>query len=315
MAAMGATKLADIVGRRDLLERRPDLDGKAARIDVSTLIGAPPAPMRERRLDLQSVRHMPRMRTTECEAAERAIGGEAVHLEQRLTNRDRCVGVGAAGLIARRYGDAGLPNGSLAMRHRGAAGHFYGAYSVSGMTFHLEGVAADSCFTAAYGGRLVVIPQRGQRFAEPPTLVGNAFGYGARAGAAYIAGRAGNRFGICLRKSHEGTAPRIVVEGVEANGFQYMTGGVALVLGPTGFNLGSGMTGGVVYLLDIDPATINAKYVAASPLCGDDQILVRTLLQEHVDETGSALAIELVGTFDPGRFRRVATSLQPERFE
>jgi glutamate synthase domain-containing protein 3 len=106
-----------------------------------------------------------------------------------------------------------------------------------------------------------------------------------------------------------------VVEGIEPNGFQYMTGGVALVLGPTGFNLGAGMTGGVVYLLDPDPATINSKYVAALPLGGADEAVVRTLLQEHVDETGSALAMELGRTFDPGRFSRVATSLQPERFE
>lgn len=315
MAALGVSRLGDVVGRRDLLERRGDLSGKAAHIDVSLLLGAPPAPARERRLDVQSQRHMPALRMTERESADRAIAGESVELQQRVTNRDRCVGVGAAGLIARRFGDTGLPAGSLTMRHRGAAGHFYAAYSLPGMSFHLEGVAADSCFTAGYGGRLVVTPQRGQRFVDPPTLVGNAFGYGARAGSVYIAGRAGNRFGICLRQSHEGTAPRIVVEGVEANGFQYMTGGTALVLGSTGWNLGSGMTGGVVYLLDADPETLNTTYVASSPLTTDDEVVVRSLLEEHVTATDSTVAERLLAGFDAARFSRVATRLVAEVVE
>ena len=88
---------------------------------------------------------------------------------------------------------------------------------------------ADSCFTAAYGGELVIRPNPGVGRA---TLVGNAFGYGARGGRAFIAGAAGNRFGICLRKNHEGGGPTVVVEGVAANAFQYMTGGRAIVLGP-----------------------------------------------------------------------------------
>src|SRR3970282_1978896 len=121
-----------------------------------------------------------------------------------------------------RYGDAGLPKGRLVFRHRGAAGHFYGAYAVSGMELYLQGLAADSCFTAAYGGKLVVVPEGGD---TRLTVVGNTFGYGARAGRAYLAGRGGNRFGICMRKSHEGTGPRVVVEGVEATGVQDMRGG------------------------------------------------------------------------------------------
>jgi glutamate synthase domain-containing protein 3 len=91
-----------------------------------------------------------------------------------------------------------------------------------------------------------------------------------------------------------------------------MTGGVALVLGPTGFNLGSGMTGGTVYLVDLDPSTINAKYVAASPLGDADQTVVRTLLEEHVAATDSPVAAALLRDFDPDRFSRVATCLRAE---
>jgi glutamate synthase domain-containing protein 3 len=176
----------------------------------------------------------------------------------------------------------------------------------------MRGLVADSCFTAAYGGKLVIVPTDGD---GTLTVVGNTFGYGARLGRAYIAGRAGNRFAICLRLSHEGDGPRIVVEGVEANAFQYMTGGTALVLGPTGFNLGSGMTGGVVYLLDADEKRLSRDYVQALPLADDDCARVRELLQEHVAETGSPRAQALLADFDPGRYARVVTRLEPEPLE
>jgi glutamate synthase domain-containing protein 3 len=145
--------------------------------------------------------------------------------------------------------------------------------------------------------------------------VGNTFGYGARAGRAYIRGRAGNRFAICLRRSHEGDGPRIVVEGVEANAFQYMTGGTALVLGPVGFNLGAGMTGGVVYLLDLEESVLNRQYVRPAALGEDDARLVRSLLEEHVAETKSPTAEALLASFDPARFARVETCLSPEPLE
>ena len=106
-----------------------------------------------------------------------------------------------------------------------------------------------------------------------------------------------------------------MVEGVEANAFQYMTGGVALVLGTTGFNLGSGMTGGVVYLLDADEAMLNRQYVSTSPLGEDDRATVQTLLREHALEAGSLTAEALLTAFDPSRFVRVATRLEPEPLE
>jgi glutamate synthase domain-containing protein 3 len=335
LAEAGVRRLADAVGRRDLLERKPDLRGKAALADVGLLVGAPTQHFKDRRYARQTQLHTPPPRVREEEGIERAMAGEVVEVSQRLTNTDRCVGVSAAGEVARRFGDAGLPAGRLVLRHKGAAGHFYAAYSLSGMEFHMQGLVADSAWSAAYGGKVVIVPEAGgggggDRPGSPSsgngsgtasakvgglTLVGNTFGYGARAGRAYIRGRAGNRFGICLRKSHEGEGPRIVVEGVEANGFQYMTGGIALVLGPTGFNLGSGMTGGVVYLLDADEPMLNRQYVTASPLQEADVAMVQALLQEHLTETGSPAAEALLARFEPARFSRVATCVPPEPLE
>jgi glutamate synthase (ferredoxin) len=317
LAGLGKKRLGDVIGRRDLLEKKPDLAGKAALADVSHLVGAPPQRVKERRYPRQTQLHMPPRRVREEEAVERALGGEVAEVVQRLSNVDRCVGVSAAGQVARRFGDAGLPAGRLLLRHKGAAGHFYAAYSVTGMEFYMQGLVADSAWVAAYGGKVVIVPENGNGNGNGRglTLAGNTFGYGARAGRAYIRGRAGNRFAICLRKSHEGEGPRIVVEGVEANAFQYMTGGVALVLGTTGFNLGSGMTGGVVYLLDCDPAMLNRQYVSTAPLEEADVASVQALLQEHLAETASPAAEALLASFDPARFSRIATCVSPERLE
>ena len=312
MARNGIERLKDVVGRRELLLKRDDLEGKAALLDVGHIVGAPPARALERDEAEQRRRFAPQRRGEEEEAAAKAIAGAEVELKASLTNVDRCVAVGAAGIIARRCGDSGLAKGRLVFRHRGAAGHFYGAYAVSGMELYLHGLAADSAFTAAYGGKLVVVPEGG----DPRlTVVGNTFGYGARAGRAYLAGRGGNRFAICMRKSHEGDGPRIVVEGVEANAFQYMTGGTALVLGSAGFNLGAGLTGGRVYLLDPDASRLNRQYVKAEPLDAEGAAEVEQLLREHAAETASPTAERLLGGFDPGRFARVTTALRPEPIE
>ncbi len=312
LARMGVRSVAEIVGRRDLLERRPRLGGKAAKIDFSRALLAPHGSVSRRDYLQQTKRHMPARSKEESLAAHRAQHGSDVLLRRTLTNEARCVGVVAAGEIARACGDLGLAEGLLRFEHSGAAGHFYAAYAVAGMSFRMTGPIADSCFTAAYGGELVVIPPAAQ---EGIALVGNAFGYGARGGRAYIAGRAGNRFGICLRKNYDGGGARLVVEGVAANAFQYMTGGVALVLGPTGPNLGSGMTGGCVYLLDCRRENLNRDYVGEEPLSDRDAEEVITMLKEHREQTGSPIARELLLDFPRDRFRRISTIRKPELTE
>ena len=235
--------------------------------------------------------------------------GKSIELERSLTNADRCVGVSAAGIIARRFGDLGLPNATLTFINRGSAGHFYGAYSVKGLEFHLRGNIADSGFSAAYGGLLAISPPHERTFLA---LVGNCFAYGARGGKAFIAGKAGNRFGICLRKNHEGGGPLLVVEGVGANAFQYMTGGVGVILGPYGPNLGSGMSGGKVFILDHIARNINDKYAVASNLNEDETTELRAILEQHVLHTESNLGKFLLCPFDPTRFKVVKTKLKPE---
>ncbi len=310
LAAAGARSVGEIVGRRDLLDRKPALAGKAARLDLSAVLGVPGAHEPRRDYARASAAHMPARDEAEVAAAHRALAGEDARIEARLTNVHRCTGVAAAGIVARARGDLGLDRGSLAFVHRGAAGHYYGAYCVEGLSFRLVGVAADSAFTAAYGGELAIVPAPG--FPPGAALVGSAFGYGARGGRAYIAGVAGNRFGVCFRRSHERGGPLAVVEGIGANAFQYMTGGTALVLGSTGPNLGAGLTGGVVYLLDAAPETLDARYVAPAPLSEGDAARVEGLLRDHAARTGSPLAAALLTPFDPARFAAVRTRVAPD---
>ena len=257
MAANGIRRLADVVGRRDLLEKRTDLDGqggaprrrphrgRAARARRASATTPSSAGASRRRAG------RPRRRPRDARARRRGGRGQGgAHQRGPLRRRGRG-GHRGAPLRRRRASRRAASSSATAAR----PGHFYGAYAVS----------RHGALPAGARRRLLLHRRLRRasswwcpRAADTSlTVVGNTFAYGARAGRAYIAGRGGNRFGICLRKSHEGEGPRVVVEGVEANAFQYMTGGVALVLGTVGFNLGAGLTGGRVYLLDPDGSRLN----------------------------------------------------------
>ena len=309
MADAGIRTLDDSIGQRNLLEPKPNRTGKAAKLDLTGLVNAPGDRCFTRDYALQSKMNMPPLDEQEIHAAKYVNGGKSLELDRSLTNADRCVGVGAAGVIARSFGDAGLPKSTLTFIHRGSAGHFYGAYSVKGLEFHLRGNIADSGFSAAYGGLLSISPPHERTFLA---LVGNCFAYGARGGKAFIAGKAGNRFGICLRKNHEGGGPLLVVEGVGANAFQYMTGGVGVILGSYGPNLGSGMSGGKVFVLEHNSRNLNDKYAVATDLSPEEEAELRQILEQHVLHTDSNLGKFLLCPFDAARFKVVKTKLVPE---
>ena len=309
MAEAGIRSLDEVIGQRNLLEVKPNLTGKAAKLNLFSLVNAPGERCTVRAYAEQSRLNMPKLDQQEIQAANYVMDGKSLELERSLTNADRCVGVSAAGEIARRFGDLGLPSSKLTFLNRGSAGHFYGAYSVEGLEFHIRGNIADSGFTAAYGGLLTISPPHERTFLA---LVGNCFAYGARGGRAFIAGKAGNRFGICLRKNHEGGGALLVVEGVGANAFQYMTGGTGVILGPFGPNLGSGMTGGKIFVLDPTPKNINSKYAEAVPLTEKDEEELKAILEQHVLHTESNLAKFLLYQFDASRYSVIRTKLKPE---
>jgi glutamate synthase (NADPH) large chain len=182
----------------------------------------------------------------------------------------------------------------------GSAGQSFGAWLAPGLELTLVGDANDYVGKGLSGGVLAIRPpdDAGYR-AEENVIVGNTVLYGATSGRAYFRGLAGERFAV----RNSGAAA--VVEGVGDHGCEYMTGGRVVVLGPTGRNFAAGMSGGIAYVLDLDPAACNTQTVDLEPIEAADEEEVRALLREHAERTGSPVAAALVDRWDAARFTKV----------
>ncbi len=291
MAALGIARLADVVGRSDLLRRRDDPRPWLAGLDLGALTGPGagervPAPGAHRPADhgldaALDTALLPRV-------AAALAGAGAVVVEAAVRNTDRSVGAILAGAIARRAGATGLPADAIVLRLHGYAGQSVAAFAPRGLTIDLEGACNDYAGKGLSGGRLIVRPPDGAGFvAERNVIAGNTVLYGATSGEAFLRGRAGERFGV---RNSGATA---VVEGVGDHGCEYMTGGVVCVLGETGRNFAAGMSGGTAFVLDPDgalPARCNPGSVSLEPPAEADGPLVRDLLERHLAATGSAVA-------------------------
>jgi glutamate synthase (ferredoxin) len=205
-----------------------------------------------------------------------------------IRNTDRAFGTRLAGAIATRFGDAGLPEGSVRIALSGSAGQSFGAFLVPGIRLHLVGEANDYVGKGMHGGEIVISP-RSHRGST--VLAGNTVLYGATGGRLFIAGAAGERFAV---RNSGATA---VVEGVGDHGCEYMTGGRVVVLGATGRNFAAGMSGGMAFVLDGDgrfPARCNPTMVDTVALDDDDWDVVAPLLMLHYERTSSPAARELL---------------------
>ena len=207
-----------------------------------------------------------------------------------IRNVHRTVGAMLGGEIARRYGSAGLPEGTIHFKFNGSAGQSFGAFVPSGVTLELEGDANDYVGKGLSGGRIIAYPAKTSSFLpEESILVGNVVLYGATTGEAFLNGIAGERFAV---RNSGATA---VVEGVGDHGCEYMTNGTVVVLGATGRNFAAGMSGGIAYVYDdqgdFSSRRCNTVSVDLEPLVGDEDVArVRQLLERHRDLTGSPRA-------------------------
>jgi glutamate synthase (ferredoxin) len=203
------------------------------------------------------------------------------------------------------FGSTGLPEGSVRVTLRGSAGQSFGAFNSPGVHFLLIGEANDYVGKGMAGGQIAIRPGEQAPFKWNENVIsGNTILYGATGGELYLAGCAGERFAV---RNSGATA---VVEGVGDHGCEYMTGGTVVVLGPTGYNFGAGMTGGVAYILDVDHALegrYNPQLVQLDRLNQQDDTRVRELLQRHVDLTSSPYAAEIMQNWEQfsGLFWRV----------
>ena len=225
-------------------------------------------------------------------AAEKAIdGGEEVTLDYTIKNTDRAVGTMLSGVIAKKYGEAGLPEGTIKIKFKGSAGQSFGAFAVKGIDIRLEGETNDYFGKGLSGGRISILPpaRSGEGFhAEENIIAGNTGLYGATSGELYINGKVGERFGV------RNSGAIAVIEGAGDHCCEYMTGGRVVVLGKTGRNFAAGMSGGVAYVYDPDHTFdyfCNMDMVELSLV--EDSVSRKELLElirQHYLHTGSALA-------------------------
>ena len=251
MASLGVRSLTDLIGRTDLLERIPGEQVRQQRLDLTALTGdygvaadKPQFCTAERNLPNDKGELAEQMVRDALPAIERKRGGE---FSYRVRNYNRSIGARLSGEIARRHGDAGMADAPITVRLHGTAGQSFGAFNAGGLDMYLEGDANDYVGKGMAGGKLIIRPPAGSRFApQDTTIIGNTCLYGATGGKLFAAGNAGERFAV---RNSGATA---VVEGVGDHGCEYMTGGVVAVLGRTGVNFGAGMTGGFAFVLDLD---------------------------------------------------------------
>ena len=211
-----------------------------------------------------------------------------VAINMPVRNVDRAVGAILSSEVSRAYEADGLPDDTIHCKFNGSAGQSFGAWLAPGITLELEGEANDYIGKGLSGGRVVVYPPKEATYkAEENMIVGNVVLYGAVKGDAFFRGMAGERFAV------RNSGARTVVESVGDHGCEYMTGGVVVVLGATGRNFAAGMSGGIAYVLDVDGGfknRCNAAMVDLEPVVEtDDVVILKDLIQKHVDLTGSTV--------------------------
>ncbi|HJX42393.1 MAG TPA: glutamate synthase subunit alpha, partial [Geodermatophilus sp.] len=240
-----------------------------------------------------------------CEGA--LLDARPVSLELPVRNVNRTVGTMLGSMVTRRFGGEGLPDGTIDLTFTGSAGQSFGAFVPRGVTMRLFGDANDYVGKGLSGGRIVVRPAREAGFAaEDNVIAGNVIGYGATAGEIFLRGRVGERF--CVRNS----GALAVVEGAGDHALEYMTGGRAVILGPTGRNVAAGMSGGVGYVLDLARHRVNPEMVDVEPLDGESAPWLREVLERYATETGSPVAAALLA--DWGRWSEQFSVIMPRDY-
>ena len=301
MARMGFRKFEEMVGRVDMLEPQEVISHwKARGLDLTNILHRPDVPAHVpihhcSRQDHGLERALDNVLIARCrEAIDKKV---PVRLEQDIVNVNRTVGTMLSSTIARKYGMAGLPEGTVHVRFTGSAGQSFGAFLSRGVTFELEGDANDYVGKGLSGGRLIVKPSSRAAFVpEKNIIAGNVLLYGGICGEAYFRGVAGERFAV------RNSGVTAVVEGVGGHGCEYMTGGRVVVLGPTGRNFGAGMSGGLAYVWD--PEAVFARrcntgmvdlFPVETPV---DKAELKEMIGKHLQYTDSGVAKKILDNWE-----------------
>lgn len=300
LAELGFRTLDEAIGQVGALDVAEAVDHwKASGLDLTPILHQPDRsafPDQDLRCTKQQEHGLERsLDVTELlPLAQPALeSGEPVRAQVAIRNVNRTVGTILGHEVTKRYGGAGLPEGTIDLTFVGSAGQSFGAFVPQGMTLRLEGDANDYVGKGLSGGRIVVRPDRAATFAANEQIIaGNVIGYGATSGQIFIRGGVGER--CCVRNS----GAWVVTEGVGDHGCEYMTGGRVAVLGKTGRNFAAGMSGGVAWVLDLKPGRVNTELVELGPVTGTAAAELEQMVRAHLEETGSTVAEELLADWE-----------------
>ena len=293
LAQLGFRSIAEAVGHAEMIEVDQAVrHWKTEGLDLSPILFVPELPEGAALLNTTGQDHgLDKALDNELIAlsADALERGEPVRAQIKIRNVNRTVGTMLGHEVTKRYRGEGLPENTIDITFTGAAGQSFGAFLPKGITLRLEGEGNDYVGKGLSGGRLIVRPPLDAGFtAETQIIAGNVIGYGATGGEIFLRGRVGERF--CVRNS----GATAVVEGVGDHACEYMTGGKVVILGATGRNVAAGMSGGTAYVLNLDEALVNPEMVELGPVAGDGVQELQAIVQKHLEETGSAVAEQLL---------------------
>lgn len=297
MAELGFRTVNEMIGQVDRLEQREidDIHWKYKNLDLSAILYKEPmsldtALFKQEEQD-HGIEHV--LDRQLIKISKPALeNGETVTGSFPITNLDRAAGTMLSNEISKVYLGKGLPKDTIHFKFKGTAGQSFGAFAAPGITFELEGDANDYFGKGLSGGRLILYPDKTIKYDPTESIiVGNVAFYGATSGEAYIRGHAGERFAV------RNSGVNVVVDGVGDHGCEYMTGGTVVILGETGRNFAAGMSGGVAYVFDADhlfPKNCNMEMVMLDTLDDEDEQLLKTLVSNQAEFTGSDIARKII---------------------
>ena len=300
LAQLGFRKLEDAIGQVEMLDTKAATDHwKASGLDLSPILKAPTGNGDRKNTTTQDHGLSGALDNELIKLSKDALeNGKNVRLEMPVRNVNRTVGTMLGSEITRKFAGAGLPADTIDITFHGSAGQSFGAFIPSGLTLRLYGDSNDYVAKGLSGGRVIIRPDEKASFKSNQNVIaGNVIGYGATSGEIMISGVVGERF--CVRNS----GAHAIVEGVGDHGCEYMTGGSVIVLGATGRNFAAGMSGGMAFVLDLQPSLVNTEMVDLLSLPVNKEDFVKSSISKFFAETGSQIAKDLLGDWEKSKSR------------
>jgi glutamate synthase (NADPH/NADH) large chain len=300
LAQLGFRKLEDAIGQVEMLDTKAATDHwKASGLDLSPILKAPAGNGDRKNTTTQDHGLSGALDNELIKLSKDALeNAKSVRLEIPVRNVNRTVGTMLGSEITRKFGGAGLPADTIDITFHGSAGQSFGAFIPSGLTLRLYGDSNDYVAKGLSGGRVIIRPDEKASFKSNQNVIaGNVIGYGATSGEIMISGVVGERF--CVRNS----GAHAIVEGVGDHGCEYMTGGSVIVLGSTGRNFAAGMSGGMAFVLDLQPSLVNTEMVDLLSLPANKEEFVKSSISNFFVETGSQIAKDVLADWEKSKSR------------